>query len=171
MADTEIFLDGFSFTEGLRWHQKQLWFCDVWAHAVYCFDLNGKKVNKIAIDDKPVGLGWLSDGSLLISSLMKRQLLRWHENKLSEFVSLDFTAPGYGHDFAVTDDDFIYLSASGFYPAFKAVPIKSSVFLITPDKRVTVAASDLGYPNGIVVTPNKKNIIGSKIKNRILFQI
>lgn len=35
--NTEIFLDGFQFTEGLRWHNNNLWFCDLGGNTVYCF--------------------------------------------------------------------------------------------------------------------------------------
>lgn len=159
MHDTKIFLDGFRFIEGLRWHQDCLWFCDLWDHKVYCFDINGIKIKEISIDDKPVGLGWLSDGTLLITSLMKRELLSYYNNQLSVFKTLEIAAPGYCHDFAVTQDDFIYLSSSGFYPAYNAKPVKSDILMITPDKKIKIAAKGLGYPNGIVIAPYKKNVL------------
>ncbi len=68
--DTEIFLDGFQFTEGLRWHRNNLWFCDLGDNAVYCFSATGQLIKKISVNT-PVGLGWLSDNSLLITALKK----------------------------------------------------------------------------------------------------
>lgn len=162
MHDTEIFLDGFSVTEGLRWHQNHLWFCDLWEHKIYCFDIDGSKTKEITIDDKPAGLGWLSDGTLLITSLMKRELLSYRNNQLSVFKTLELAEPGYCHDFTVTQDDFIYLSASGFYPAYNVRPVKSNILMITPNKEIKIAAKELGYPNGIVITPDGKNLIVSE---------
>src|SRR3990167_8479954 len=106
--DTKIFLDGFKFTEGARWYKKQLWFCDVWDQKIYCFNADGTKAKEISIEDQPVGLGWLSDGSLLITSLMKRELLKYDENSLSVYKSLEISAPGYCHDFTVSQDDIVY---------------------------------------------------------------
>lgn len=157
--DTEVFLDGFKFLEGIRWHQNNLWFCDLWDQKVYCFDVNGIKVKEISIDDKPVGLGWLSDGSLLITSLMKRQLLRYYQDQLSVYKNLEISAPGYCHDFTVSQDDLIYLSASGFYPSCNAKPVKSTILMITPNKDIKIAAKDIGYPNGIVITPDGRHLI------------
>lgn len=33
--DTKIFLDGFKFTEGVRWYNNHLWFCDLWARKIW----------------------------------------------------------------------------------------------------------------------------------------
>lgn len=45
--NTEIFLDGFQFTEGLRWHNNNLWFCDLGGNTVYCFSATGQLITKI----------------------------------------------------------------------------------------------------------------------------
>ena len=157
--NTTIFLDDFKFTEGARWHKNQLWFCDVWDQKIYCFNSDSTKAKEIAIEDKPVGLGWLSDGSLLITSLMKRELLRYDGNNLSVFKTLEIADPGYCHDFTVSKDDIVYLSASSFYPRYNAKITKSNILMITPDKKIKIAAEDIGYPNGIIITPNGKNLI------------
>jgi sugar lactone lactonase YvrE len=159
LDDTEIFLDDFSFTEGVRWHQNNLWFCDVWDNKVYSFDIDGVKTKELFVDGKPVGLGWLSDGSLLITSLMKRELLRFYHDQLSIYKTLEIASPGYCHDFTVAHDDVIYLSASGFLPSYNAKPVKSNILMITPNKDLKIAAKDIGYPNGIVITPDGKNLI------------
>ncbi len=157
--DTEIFLDGFQFAEGIRWHKNNLWFCDVWDQKVHCFNLNGFPVKEIVIDDRPIGLGWLSDGTLLITSLMKRELLQYSDNQLSIFKTLEIAAPGYCHDFTVSHNDVIYLSASGFYPSYNVKPVKSNILMITSNKDIKAAATNIGYPNGIVITPDDKNLI------------
>ena len=162
MPDTNIFLQGFDFTESLRWHLDHLWFCDLGEQKVYCFDIDGKKIKQIIIDDKPAGLGWLSDGALLITSLMKRKLLRYRSNQLSVFKALEASQPGFCHDFAVSRNDYIYLSASGFLPAHDAVAVKSNILLITPENEIKIAATELAYPNGIVITPDEKNLIVSE---------
>ncbi len=156
--DTKIFLEGFKFTEGVRWYKNQLWFCDLWDNKIYCFNADGTKAKEISIDT-PVGLGWLSDGSLLITSLINRKLLRYYNDNLSVYKNLEIATPGYCHDFTISNNDVVYLSASGFYPSYNTKPTKSNILMITPDKKIQIAAKDLGYPNGIVITPNGKNLI------------
>lgn len=158
-VDTNIYIDNFRLVEGLRWHDNKLWFCDLWDQRVYCFASNDEKVHEIAIDDQPVGLGWLSDQRLLITSLFNRQLLQYQHNHVSLFKDLACAAPGYCHDFTISIQDVIYLSASGFYPSHNVTPVKSNILMITPDKKIAVAATDIGYPNGIIITPDGKQVI------------
>ena len=62
--------------EGPRWHDGRLWFSDFHAHSVSSVSLAGDVRVELEIDDQPSGLGWLPDGSLLVVSMTKRQLLR-----------------------------------------------------------------------------------------------
>lgn len=158
---TKLFLSGFKFVEGMRWYQDQLWFCDLWDNKVVSFNVDGDRVKEISVD-KPIGLGWLSDGSLLIMSLMERKLLRYHNHKLTFYKSLEIAKPGYAHDFVVSQDDAIYISVSGFYPVYGAKPVKSNILVITPNKKLKVAVRDIGYPNGIVITPDGRNLIAAE---------
>lgn len=158
-ADTKIFLDQLKFPEGLRWRHDDLWFCDLWDHKVYCFDHLGNMLKELKFDDQPVGLGWLSDNRLLITTLFDRKLWQYYDNNLSVFIDLASTAPGYAHDFTVSKNDMIYISCSGFYPCYKVVPKKSYILMVSDNLNVQVAASNIGYPNGIIITPNGKHLI------------
>lgn len=150
-----ILLDNFSFTEGLRWHKNRLWFCDVWDKTIYCFKKTGEKTHQITLDDEPVGLGWLSDGRLLITSLYHRKLLCYENNQLSLFHDLEMATPGYCHD-------VIYISRSGFYPSQHANIVSSEIYMITTDNQFHIAARDIGYPNGIETTPDGKTLFVSE---------
>ena len=90
---------------------------------------------------------------------MKRELLRYYRDQLSVYKTLEIAVPGYCHDFTVSQDDVIFLSASGFYPSYNAKPVKSNILMILPNKDIKIAAKDIGYPNGIVITPDGKNLI------------
>ena len=140
--NTKIFLNGFKYTDCVRWYKNQLWFCDLWDNKIYCFNADGTKAKEISIDT-PVGLGWLSDGSLLITSLINRKLLRYYNDNLSGYKNLEIATPGYCHDFTISNNDVVYLSASGFYPGYNTKPTKSNILMITPDKKIQIAAKDL----------------------------
>jgi len=159
--DTELFLEGFQFTEGVRWHNNTLWFCDLWGNQVYCFSEQGKCIQEISVNT-PVGLGWLLDDSLLITSLKERTLFIFKNNELSVYHMLDMAAPGYCHDFTVSQKNIVYLSTSGFYPQHKIKPIKSKILVLTEKGNIKIAASNMGYPNGIIITPDQKHLIVSE---------
>ena len=73
---TRTLADGIYFGEGPRWHDGRLWFSDFYAHAVKSVSLAGDLRTEFTIDDQPSGLGWMPDGSMLIVSMTRQQLLR-----------------------------------------------------------------------------------------------
>jgi sugar lactone lactonase YvrE len=73
---TRVLCEGVYFGEGPRWHEGRLWFSDFYAHAVKSVSLKGDVRIEVEIDDQPSGLGWMPDGSMLIVSMTKRQVLR-----------------------------------------------------------------------------------------------
>ena len=156
---SNILIDNIKFAEGLRWHKGELWFCDLWSNKVFKIDKSNQLSCEVELDDQPVSLGWLSDNSLLMTSLMDRKLLLMKNGELSDYVDLSFVSPGYAHDFIVTSTDYVYISVSGFYPAFNVTPKTSSIFLITPKKEIKIAASEIRYPNGIQLIDSEKKLL------------
>src|SRR5215469_10082813 len=73
---TRILAEGIYFGEGPRWRDGRLWFSDFYAQAVKSVSPSGDLRVEFEIDDRPSGLGWMPDGSMLIVSMTKRQLLR-----------------------------------------------------------------------------------------------
>src|SRR6202008_530560 len=73
---TIVLAEGIYFGEGPRWHEGRMWFSDFYAHAVKSVSLAGDLRTEFEIDDQPSGLGWLPDGSMLIVSMIRRQVLR-----------------------------------------------------------------------------------------------
>ena len=74
---------GLLFPEGPRWHDGRLWISDMGAHKVIAVDMQGRSEVIVEMDDRPSGLGWLPDGSLLISSMSDRKVLRLDSGGLS----------------------------------------------------------------------------------------
>ena len=68
---TNVLLDGLAFAEGPRWHEGRLWFSDMHAHEVVAVDLEGKRESIVTVPNDPSGLGWLPDGTLVVSALFE----------------------------------------------------------------------------------------------------
>lgn len=67
----QILVDGLHFPEGPRWRttapgEGKLWFVDILAGKVMAVDLSGS-VETIAEVNVPVGLGFTTDGTLLVT--------------------------------------------------------------------------------------------------------
>ncbi|MGQ3890316.1 SMP-30/gluconolactonase/LRE family protein [Legionella sp. CNM-1927-20] len=156
---SEVLLTGFEFAEGLRWRNGQLWFCDLKGKKIYSLGENHKFACKVKLNDSPAAIGWLSDGQMLVTSLYKRKVLSINNKGIYEYADLSLVAPGYGHDMIVAANDTIYISASGFYPTYSVRPVKSNVVMIEPSGKLSIAAKQVGYPNGLALINNESQMI------------
>ena len=151
---TKVLLEGLTFGEGPRWHENKLWFSDFYTYRVMTVDLDGKAETVVQVPGVPSGLGWLPDGRLLIVSMMDRKLLCLDGSNLVEFADLSSLATGPCNDMVVDSQGRAYIGHFGF-DLFSNEKFKpASVILVTPDGESRVAAEDMIFPNGSVITPD-----------------
>ena len=167
---TKVLADGIYFGEGPRWHDGRLWFSDFYAHAVKSVSLAGDVRTEFEIDDQPSGLGWMPDGSMLIVSMTKRQLLRrTADGKISVHADLGHIATFHCNDMVVDASGRAYVGNFGFdldgeiasrgAASIFTDHVTAKLACVAPDGAVSVAASDMHFPNGTVITPNGKTMI------------
>ncbi len=167
---TRVLCENFFFGDGARWREGRLWFSDFFAHAVKSVSLAGDLRTEFEIDDQPSGLGWMPDGSLLIVSMLKRQLLRrWPDGKIGVHADLSNIAIYSCNDLVVDARGRAYVGDFGFelFKEFAARGFESVVAdhptamlaCVAPDGSARVVARDLHFPNGSVITPNGKTLI------------
>lgn len=153
----ELVVDGLSFPEGPRWHQNALYFSDFYTHRVLRLDQAGEVTTVAEVPGQPSGLGFAPDGSLVIASMVDRRLLRLSKGEIAEIADLHELAP---HDI----NDLVVDSAGGIYVGNFGSDIESDLLkptvLIRVDKNgMSVAAGDLIFPNGTVITPDGKTML------------
>jgi sugar lactone lactonase YvrE len=167
---TRLLADGLYFGEGPRWHDGRLWFSDFHAHAVKSVSLAGDLRTELTIDDRPSGLGWLPDGSLLIVSMAKRQVLRrMPDGVISLHADLAVIAGFDCNDMVVDATGRAYVGNFGFdldaelmargVESVLADHAVADLACIAPDGTVGVAATGLHFPNGTVITQDGKTLI------------
>ena len=83
MTPARVLAGGLHFGEAPRWHDGVLWFSDFFDYAVKTVDLDGHIAVKLSMADRPSGLGWMPDGSMLIVSMTARALLRLDQGRLA----------------------------------------------------------------------------------------
>jgi sugar lactone lactonase YvrE len=165
-----VLADGIYFGEGPRWHDGRLWFSDFHAQAVMSVSLAGDLRTEFTIDDQPSGLGWMPDGSMLIVSMTKRQLLRRTPvGRIAVHADLSAIAGFHCNDMVVDATGRAYVGNFGFDidAAFEAGGAEGTLAdhptadlaCVSPTGEVSIAATGLHFPNGTVITPDGRTLV------------
>ena len=169
MTKASVLAEGLYFGEGPRWHDGRLWFSDFYAHAVNSMDDSGAVRTELEIDDQPSGLGWLPDGRLLVVAMHRRQVLRVDPDGVKVHADLSGIATYHTNDMVVDRAGRAYVGNFGFAldEELKARGVDSviadhptaQIARVDPDGRAYVAADDMHFPNGSVITPDGRTMI------------
>ena len=156
----ETLLDGLVFGEGPRWRGDRLWLSDMHAHTVLTVDLAGKREDVLQVEGKPSGLGWLPDGRLLVVSMNDRRLLRREANgALVTHADLAALAPAACNDMVVDGAGRAFVGNFGFDFEHGEKPRTTCLVRVDPDGSARVAAAELRFPNGSVITPDGRTLV------------
>ena len=147
----EPLANGFCFGEGPRWFEGLLWFSDMLGEAVHTADLRGSLTTLPLPGRSPSGLGFRPDGSLLIASTEDRQVLRYDGETVVTIADLTDLAPANLGDMVIDDAGRAYIGSQAFGGGV--------IVRLDPDDTATVVAKDLDFPNGMVITPDRKTLI------------
>jgi len=167
---TQVLTGGIYFGEGPRWRDGRLWFSDFYAHAVKSVSLAGDLRTEFEIDDQPSGLGWRPDGSMLIVSMTKRQVLRRAaDGAITVHADLSHIATFHCNDMVVDSAGGAYVGNFGFnldaeieargVPSVLADHPTAKLAYVAPDGQTRIVAEDMHFPNGPVITPDGKTLI------------
>ncbi|MDF1722250.1 MAG: SMP-30/gluconolactonase/LRE family protein [Minwuia sp.] len=162
-------LDGLQFGEGPRWRDGKLWFSDFYAHRVQTIDLDGNVNHVTDVAGQPSGLGFDTEGRLLIVSMLDRLLLRLEPDGSKTVVAdLSDRVSAPCNDMVVDARGRAYVGNFGFERHKGEEPAMTSIWRVDPNGSVHRAADDLFFPNGTVITPDGKTmIIGETFGNRL----
>jgi sugar lactone lactonase YvrE len=155
----ETLLDGLTFPEAPRWHDGRLWFSDFYTQRVIAVDPAGRAETMLEVPQRPSGLGWTPDGTLLVVSMLDRRLLRMENGRAREHADLSAVATGPCNDMVVDGRGRAYVGNFGYDRHQGEPPRTTCLARVDPDGRVTRAAEDLFFPNGTVITPDGRTLI------------
>jgi sugar lactone lactonase YvrE len=157
---------GFCFGEGPRWFEGLLWFSDMLGEAVHTADLRGTLTTLPLPGHSPSGLGFRPDGSLLIASTEDRQVLHYDGETVVTIADLADLAPASLGDMVIDDVGRAYIGSQASQALGGGVIIR-----LDPDDsdaKATVVAEDLDFPNGMVITPDRRTLIVAESTGRRL---
>src|ERR671918_722878 len=145
-----ILLDGLAMPESPRWHDGRLWFSNWGTRQIVAVDLDG---NSEVVGEGPDGLGWatnwLPDGRLLVTG---PELIRVEpDGSRVRHADLSHISPHGWSELTVDFAEFNEMLASGRAPG--------KIALVTPDGEAREVASELAFPNGMVITPDNRTLV------------
>lgn len=151
---------GGAFFEGPRWHDGRWWVSDLYRKGIYTYTREGVEEQIVALEDQPSGLGFMPDGSLLFVT-QEDQLLYRHKRDGSTAVHADLSGVCVSHlnDLVVDDRGYAYAGFFGFDPFADEPPASAGVVCVKPDGDYFLAADDLMFPNGSVITEDGSTLI------------
>ena len=156
---------GLDFGEGPRWHDGRLWFSDFFRHGVFTLDGDHEEL-VVEVPGQPSGLGWLPDGRLLVVSMLDKRLLVWDGERLAVHADLSAVSEHECNDLVVGADGTAYVSTFGFDLHGGAEPRPTRMVVVSPDGTVRVADDEVWFPNGSVITPEGRLIVGETFASR-----
>jgi sugar lactone lactonase YvrE len=156
----EVLVGTGTFYEGPRWHDGRWWVSDFYRHTVFAITPEGEEEAVLTVDQQPSGLGWLSDGTLLVVSMKDRRLLRYtRAHAVEEVADLSELASGHLNDMVVDQRGRAWIGNFGYDLMGGGPPSLANLIRVDPDGTAAVVAEELSFPNGSVVTSDGRTLI------------
>src|SRR5271169_96728 len=168
MPEFTTLISGLSFTESPRWRDGRLYISDFYTQRVLAVAMDGTAETVARVPQQPSGLGFLPDGRMLIVSMRDRKVLRREaDGSLVEHADLSALASWHCNDMLVDHDGRAWVGNFGF--DLNGGPTCSTVLIcVDPDGTARVVADGLGFPNGMVLTPDGRTlIVAESMMNRL----
>jgi sugar lactone lactonase YvrE len=155
----EILLDDLVFPEGPRWHNGALYFSDMHAGIVWRVTPQGVATKVLDLSSLPSGLGWRPDDMLHVVSMLDRRFLRVTPQGPVTVADLSSIAPYPINDMVIGLQGHAYIGTFGCDLNKGEAPRPTQLFCVHPNGAIKVAAEDMLFPNGAVITPDGKTLI------------
>jgi sugar lactone lactonase YvrE len=159
-TEPRLLASGHAIGESPRWHDGRLWFCHWGAGEIIALDPGGESEVMAKVPTHiPFSIDWLPDGRLLIVCGREGVLLRQEpDGSLEVHADLNKIAPPPWNEIVVDGRGNAYVNCTGFsFPYAEFAP--GSIALVTPDGAIRQLADEIGFPNGMAVTPDNSTLI------------
>ncbi len=153
-------LAGLVVGESPRWHDSRLWFANWGAQEIVAVDAKGiSEVVARVPTTVPFCIDWLPDGRLLVVSGQEARLLRREpDGSLITHADLSALSSGPWNEIVVDSRGNAYVNSICF--RFGEEDFRPGIIaLVTPEGAVRQLASDVAFPNGMVITPDGKTLV------------
>ncbi|MEU5608670.1 SMP-30/gluconolactonase/LRE family protein [Streptomyces sparsogenes] len=156
---------GFTFLEGPRWRDGELFASDFYSERVLAFRAGPSptgchEVRTVCeVPGRPSGLGFAPDGSLLVVSMLERSLLRWDGRALTTVSRFGDLIHGVANDMIVTESGWALIGNFGNTDAEPASLRETALVRVSPEGSADLQGGGLNFPNGMVLTRDRRHLL------------
>src|SRR5579863_826623 len=154
----ETVCSGLVFPECPRWHDGALYFSDMHDGIVWRLSDRGS-AKVLEIPAHPGGLGWLPDGTLQVVSMLDQRVLRSTPGGLAPFADLSSFGVHIANDMVIDREGRAYVGNFGFDLNGGETPRPTVLLSVEREGKIRIAAEDLLFPNGAVITSDGKTLV------------
>jgi sugar lactone lactonase YvrE len=160
MRPFTVLASGGGYFEGPRWHDGRWYVSDLHRHAVFSYDEAGDEEVVVETTEKPSGIGWLPDGSMVFVTMDDHMLWqRTVDGAVAQYADLSEHCGGQLNDMVVDSSGRAFLGNHGFDPFAGDAPRTSGIIRVDPGGSSQVVADELWFPNGMVITPDGRTLL------------
>ncbi len=164
-----LFAEGFLFPEAPRWHagRGQFIVSDIDRGQVFAVSTDGQREQVYQGPDWVSGTAFENEKTLLVTNARSRSLVRVHLDQLDTAVemvaSLAEIAPYGINDMVCTPAGVCFIDTVSFdfvaYARGEIAAQPSVLARVDADGHVSVATTEVNFPNGMVITPDGKRLL------------
>lgn len=164
MNDTlQDVVTGMRFPEGNRWRDGKLWFSDMHTGEVFVLDPVNDNTPRLltTLDCQSSGLGWLLDGSFIVSAMNERVLRSINEDGTTDvFADLTEVSESLINDLMVDQETGrTYVGAFG-YDVYGGEEAKTGpLYVVETDGSARLAADGFVFPNSANIVPGTRTLV------------
>lgn len=147
---------GLTWPESPRWREGRLWISDVHNFRLIRLDPDSGTIDREwQVPGRPAGMGFMPDGRQLLATALGRELL-WvkPEGGLAQAADLAPLTRRLLNDMVVDGQGRAWVGDTGFLFGSDEPPRPGALLCFHPDRGARVAADNIGFPNGIAITPD-----------------
>lgn len=151
----QVVAEGFKFTECPRWHDGQLYFCDMHDNTVYRLGQDGHTEVIVRLNCHAGGFGFEPDGSMLVVAQTEGRVLRVRDGEVEVYSDLSLHARGGLNDMIVSREGRCYVGRFFLMEG----PYDEPLFFVDEWGVARETTENLSVANGIVLTEDGKRLI------------
>src|SRR3954454_12733059 len=168
MTELTPLFEGGAYFECPRWHDGRWWASDFYRYAVFTYDDAGREETVVEVEGQPSGLGGPPGGALLVVSMKDRRVLRRAgDGGVGVHADVSELTTGHLNDMVVDRQGRAYAGNFGFDLMGGGHAAPATVVRVDPDGRAVVAAEDLWFPNGSMITDDGTLIVAETMAARL----